>query len=298
MRRECRKPSHVDRDLLLYALWTNGLRPGQEVVPLTANLAAHIMCEPRSTAAGRVYRLERDYGLITKAGEAAGRRKTPFQVAYSQAELDAIIASAIKAYNNRVDTIASIPRTGRNGASVRSIDRTQTAEAVDPTKNIPVVSSHSSVVSSQNAVASNSWNGQGKGKGKPAACSGEAEPLREDSTVIPLNDDAELIRHKLEPFGEHGHKWARELAQFRRIKVDEAIDQMERAARTYGSFNVIEAIREAVGTKDVKSPSGLFGSILNRLLTTHGKRDEMAKPKETNGGTYRPLTMQERTFYC
>jgi len=119
-----------------------------------------------------------------------------------------------------------------------------------------------------------------------------------DSTIVSLNDDGELIRRKLGPFGEHGHEWTRELAQFLRIDVAEAIERMERAARTYGHFNVIEAIREAVGTTNVKSPSGLFGSILSRQLREHGKRDEMPRPRETNGGTYRPLTMQERTFYC
>ncbi len=139
-------------------------------------------------------------------------------------------------------------------------------------------------------------------KQQPAACSETGSSSKEDSTVVSLTDDAELIRRKLEPFGEHGSEWARDLAQFLRIKNPDAVDRMEKAARTYGHLNVVEAIREATGTSDVKSPSGLFGSILNRLLNTHGKRDAIpeskVEPKATNGHTYRPLPMQERTFYC
>ena len=139
-------------------------------------------------------------------------------------------------------------------------------------------------------------------KQQPAACSEAGSSSKEDSTVVPLTDDAEWTRRKLEPFGSHGSDWARDLAQFLRIKNPNAVDRMEKAARTYGHLNVVEAIREATGTSDVKSPSGLFGSILNRLLSTHGKRgaipETKVEPKETNGSTYRPLTMQERTFRC
>jgi hypothetical protein len=114
--------------------------------------------------------------------------------------------------------------------------------------------------------------------------------------VVPLSDDTEWIRRKLEPFGEHGPDWARDLAQFLSIKVSKAVDRMEKAARIYGRLNVLEAIREATATSNVKSPGGLFGSILTRLQREHGKRDEMPAPKEANGNGYRRLSMQERAF--
>ena len=291
MQRQGRKPSHMDRDLLLYALWTNGLRYGHEIAPLTVNLAAHIMCEGRSTAAGRIKRLECDYGLIVKVAEAAGRRKTPFKVSYSQEEMDAIIMSALNAYNKEVDTKVSNSWDGHNKRSVQSKGWTQDQNTVGTTRPPAVASIQNNVVSNGQAVASNSWNGQGKGKGKESSKQASQVSNGNDSTVASLGD-AEFKQRKLEPFGEHGRHFAEAYAKFMGINIPEAVGEMEMAAFAHGHLNVVEAIREAATIKDVRFPRRLFETLLVQQ-SKHGRRE---MPKEVEQPNVRRLTMDERCF--
>jgi hypothetical protein len=123
MQRAGFKPVQMDRDLLLYTLWTSNLRMGREIAPLTSALAATIMCEHRATAARRITRLEA-MGLVVKVSEG-GSHKTEVKVPYSQAEMDAIIASALTAYNASRDTIPSQPTPRHKQDSVATNTATQ-----------------------------------------------------------------------------------------------------------------------------------------------------------------------------
>jgi predicted PhzF superfamily epimerase YddE/YHI9 len=103
---------------------------------------------------------------------------------------------------------------------------------------------------------------------------------------------AEFIQTKLEPFGEHGRRWAEEYAKFMGISIPDAVGQMELAALSHGHFNVVEAIREAASVQDVKSPKGLWKHLLAEQ-SKHGRRE---MPKQAAESPVRILSMAERSF--
>jgi len=301
----------IDGDRLLLAAFGFGMKRGCAKIRMSIGYANALMGENISTTKDRFKRL-RKLGWL-KCIPGKGTRPSEWELDLPPTEIEAAVRRAVEAYNEQIDASG-----GTETPTMRLSGCAQTPTSnpsgcvgtpVRDQKQETPLSGGAETPTKETTDSASGWVGGPQWVcGDPPtnrtniAASSRADSSSKDSTVVPLTDDAEWTRRKLEPFGNHGSDWARELATFLGIKIPEAVDRMETAARVYGHFNVVEAVREANATEDVRSPRGLFGSILKRLLREFGVRNEMPKPKvepkATNGRTYRPLTMQQRTFYC
>lgn len=283
LRLQAYKSDLPTRCIAMVAAISDILRPGETMCWPGIKTLSDMTNIPYGTAK-RMYQVLRQWeGLVIK--EARGRRGNEIHVNITEEAVIAAIEAhtASKKWRPLAGSLSDPPRTVAGSPSdLRSASR------ITPE---PVGGSPTPVDGSPSEPLLKTKEASRRGD-----FSDEVPRFPEKGrNVVPITDDADWVRRKLEPFGEHGHRWAEEHAKFLGINIPEAVAHMEMAALSHGAFNVVEAIREASAASNVKSPKGFFNHLLTEQ-SKHGKREMPKTVAPPEPRKFRMLTMAERCF--